>query len=340
MAVFHDNPALRDHWYAVATDVGLSSGPVSRTLLGEPLVIYKDANGRAIAAPDRCPHRQAPLSAGKVERGVLVCCYHGWSFGADGKCVRIPSAPPDFPIPQNSHLQCFETAVRYGLIWVCLGNPANGIPEISHEDDAAFRRINSPVKTWKVSATRMTDNFLDIAHFPWVHRGTFGSSQRTLVPKIKLLDLDNGFYGYEYSVVAENPPTASLTTVQDTTDVNRKMTTGFQLPFTVRSTIEYSTGLQHIILLLTTPIDDVTSYFTFVIWRNDDFRVSAEDIIQFDRMIGEEDRTMLEKIPGVLPFSHGALATTQSDKASTAWRVRFAQLLGIKDAAASGTSSK
>ena len=79
------------------------------------------------------------------------------------------------------------------------------------------------------------------------------------------------------------------------------MSSGFNLPFTVRSTVAYETGLEHIIFMLSTPIDDVTSYFTFVIWRNDDFSVSAEEVIQFDRAIGAEDKRMLERIPGVLP---------------------------------------
>ena len=80
------------------------------------------------------------------------------------------------------------------------------------------------------------------------------------------------------------------------------MTTGFALPFTVRSTIHYETGLDHVILLCTTPIDDGHSYFTFVVWRNDDHTVPAEEVIAFDRAIGAEDRRMLERLPGVLPL--------------------------------------
>ena len=327
MAIFHDNPQLRSHWYAIATDVEVSNGVVGRQLLGEPLVLYKDSAGMVIAAPDRCPHRETPLSAGTVKDGVLVCCYHGWSFGENGKCVSIPSADPGFPIPKGGHLACYRAEVRYGLVWVCPGDPVADIPDISQESDEAFRRINNPVDIWKVSATRMTDNFMDIAHFPWVHIGTFGNRQRTQVEKIDLKELPGGFHGYEYNVVAENPPAAGLTSGQDTGDVSRKMTTGFYLPFSVRSTIEYATGLTHIILLLTTPIDDVNAYFTFVVWRNDDFRVPSEDIVLFDRMIGEEDRVMLEKIPGVLPFEHRELANTQSDKPSTAWRMKFLRLL-------------
>ena len=314
----------------MATDVEVTNGVIGRQLLGQKLVLYKDASGTVNVAPDRCPHREAPLSAGEVKDGALVCCYHGWSFGEAGKCISIPSADPGFPIPKSGHLACYKSEVRYGLVWVCLGEPVSDILEIPQEADSTFRRINNPVDHWKVSATRMTDNFLDIAHFPWVHTGTFGNSQRMGVEKIDLEDLPNGFHGYEYGVVAENPPAAGLSSGQSAGDVSRTMTTGFYLPFSVRSTIKYDTGLEHIILLVTTPMDDLNSYFTFVIWRNDDFSVSSEDTVLFDRSIGEEDRVMLEKIPGVLAFEHGALANSQADKPSTAWRLKLTQLLKDK----------
>ena len=79
------------------------------------------------------------------------------------------------------------------------------------------------------------------------------------------------------------------------------MTSGFCLPLAVRSTIAYDTGIQHLLLLLSSPIDAVTSYFTFVVWRNDDFDVPAEEVVAFDRAIGEEDRQMLERLSGELP---------------------------------------
>ena len=329
MAIFFDNPALRNYWYALATELEITERPVARTLLGEKIVIYRDPAGNIIAAPDRCPHREAPLSAGTVERGVLTCCYHGWSFAGDGKCVAIPSADPDFPIPDNAHLSRFNASARYGLVWVCLGDFPKELPAITQEEDKSYRRINNPVDLWRTCAMRMTDNFLDIAHFPWVHTGTFGNRQRTFVPEIELEMLEGGYYGYQYKVKADNPPGANLTSGRISEVVSRQMTTGFHLPFAVRSTISYNSGLHHIMLLLTAPIDDVTSYFTFVVWRNDDFSVSAEDMIAFDRMIGEEDKQMLEKVPGVLPFSPPALANSQSDKPSVAWRFQFARLLGV-----------
>jgi phenylpropionate dioxygenase-like ring-hydroxylating dioxygenase large terminal subunit len=328
LAIFYDNPILKNYWYAVASDVEVTAGITGRRLLGESLVLYKDATGSVVAAPDRCPHREAPLSSGKISDGVLACCYHGWAFGTQGKCVSIPSADPELPIPGSCHLSCYRAQVRYGLVWVCLGDPVADIPDIPQDNDESFRRIHNPVDTWQVSATRMTDNFLDIAHFPWVHAGTFGNSQRTFVPKINLQELPNGFYGYEYHVVADNPLAAQMSSGETKTQVNRTMSTGFHLPFTVRSTIRRDSGLEHILLLLSTPIDDVSTYFTFVVWRNDDFSVPSEDTVLFDRLIGAEDKTMLEGIPGVLPLARGALASTQSDKPSTAWRMKFVELLG------------
>ncbi|MDZ7643045.1 MAG: hypothetical protein U5K76_01675 [Woeseiaceae bacterium] len=221
---------------------------------------------------------------------------------------------------------------------MCLGDQPSALPAISQDADDTFRRINNPVEAWRASAVRMTDNFLDIAHFPWVHTGTFGNRQHTHVGKIDLEDLDDGYHGYRYDVEAENPAGARVVSGQESDTVYRQMTTGFMLPFTVRSTIRYETGLRHIILLLSSPIDDVHSYFTFVVWRNDDFSVSAEEAIAFDRMIGAEDKVMLEQVPGVLPLTPRGVASTQSDKASTAWRLQFARMLGLEDASG-GTSA-
>jgi phenylpropionate dioxygenase-like ring-hydroxylating dioxygenase large terminal subunit len=328
MAIFFDNPALANCWLPAATETEIGRSPVARTVLGRRIVLYRDRRGAVIVAPDRCPHREAPLSAGVVDGGVLTCPYHGWSFGEDGRCVRIPSAPADVAPAANCHLERIPAVERYGLVWVSFGTGPAELPLIRQERDPAFRRINNPIEEWRVSATRMVDNFLDYSHFPWVHRGSFGSSQPTEVPLIRLETLDDGYYGYEYEVIASNPPEAQLISGQAGDRVGRHMTTGFHLPFAVRSTIAYQSGLRHVLLLLSTPIDDVTSYFTFVAWRNDDFSVSAEDVIAFDRMIGAEDKAMLERIPGVLPLSLRALASTQSDRPSIAWRQQFARLLG------------
>ena len=105
------------------------------------------------------------------------------------------------------------------------------------------------------------------------------------------------------------------------------MTTGFALPFTVRSTIHYETGLDHIILLCTTPIDDVTLVLHVRhLAQRRLHACPAEEVIAFDRAIGAEDKRMLERVPGVLPLEQTATVSVQADRASVEWRRRLAAL--------------
>src|SRR5262249_21129467 len=147
----------------------VAPGPLAVTVLGEPLVLWRMANGVLTAARDRCPHRDAPLSLGQVGARGLQCPYHGWTFGASGGCVWIPSAPPARAVPPTARLTTVHASERYGLVWVSLEAPVAAIPAMTYDEDVRFRRINTPVEVWRVSATRMADNFLDIAHVPWVH---------------------------------------------------------------------------------------------------------------------------------------------------------------------------
>lgn len=327
MTKFAHRPALRSAWHPVAESRDLVDRPSAVTLLGEALVVWRGPDGRVVVAADRCPHRQAPLSAGVVADGVLSCVYHGWSFGEGGRCIAVPSSGPGATVPPAAHLDVAAVEERYGLVWVALDEPAGGLPVIAEEGDPAFRRINSGIQAWAVSAPRMVDNFCDISHFPWVHAGTFGAGQSPLVPRIELDDLGDGWYGYAYEVDADNPELAEATTGSAADVVHRRMSTGFHLPLTVRSTIEYESGLQHVLLLCSTPVDDVSSLFTFVVWRNDDHETDPEDVIAFDRAIGEEDRRLLEQLVGTLPLGRTDLASVQADRCSVEWRRRFAELV-------------
>jgi len=325
---FIDSAALRDAWYPVIEGAEVSDTPTAVRLLGDDYVLWRTSDGSLGAAPDRCPHRESPLSIGAVVDDTLVCRYHGWGFSTDGQCVAVPSSGPEAAIPPAAHLPCVKVEERYGLVWISPGEPSGDIPAIEQDADPAFRRFNTGVDTWAVSAPRMVDNFLDISHFPWVHTGTFGRAQHIQVAKIELTQLDSDFFGYAYEVDAGNPVEAQATTGSDADVIHRFMSTGFHLPFVVRSTVRYDDGLEHIILLCSTPVDDNTSLFTFVVWRNDDHSADPEETIAFDRAIGAEDKVMLEQVPGTLGLGRTDLVSVQSDKPSVEWRRRFAELIG------------
>ncbi len=332
MTSFVDRPELQNAWFPIleGDDVG-TDVVLSVRLLGDDYAVWRTADGALVAAPDRCPHREAPLSIGTLDGGELTCAYHGWKFANEGTCVLIPSSGPDATIPPAAHLRCIHVVEQYGLVWLCPGTPEHPIPRIAQDDDPAFRRLNSGVEHWTTSSPRLVDNFMDFSHFPWVHTGTFGGAQDPYVPHLDLEQLDDDFYGYTYEVMASNPDDATAVSGSNEEVVHRVMTTGFSLPFLVRSTITYDDGLQHILLLCSTPIDDVNSIFTFVVWRNDDHSTDPEEILAFDRAIGAEDRAMLERVPGTLPLGRLGLASVQSDKPSVEWRRRFAEMAGIDE---------
>jgi phenylpropionate dioxygenase-like ring-hydroxylating dioxygenase large terminal subunit len=322
-------PALRRAWHALtrSIDVGPASGPLAVTVCGEDLVVWRAGDGRVVAAPDCCPHRQAPLSAGTIVGGDLRCCYHGWTFDGGGRCVAIPALDADATIPPRAHLRTVATQERYGLVWICLDEPAAPLPNVPEDADGAFRRIVEPVARWHVAATRAVDNFLDVAHFPFVHAGTFGGAAEARVAPVTLEALGD-FYGWRYEVRAANAGAATTASGQSSDVVERAMTTGFSLPFVVRSTIDYrASGLRHVLLLVTTPVDDEHSLFTFVVWRNDDRSVPDDEVVAFDRAIGAEDKLMLERIPGTLPLDATSLVSTQADRASLEWRRQLRAML-------------
>jgi phenylpropionate dioxygenase-like ring-hydroxylating dioxygenase large terminal subunit len=318
------NPALRTQWYVVADASSVSArAPLGVTLLGDRYVLWRDDDGRLAAAPDRCPHREAPLSLGSVTAGCLECPYHGWTFDSDGVCVRIPSSGPDAPIPSAAALPLLPVRERYGLVWLCPGAPVGEPPMIAQDDDPSFRRVTAPPETWAVSATRMVDNFCDVAHFPYVHAGTIGSDTDPVVAPVNVEPLDADFVGYRYAVDVRD----------DRGDhVRQQMSTGYHLPFVVRSTTYYESGPRaghdRVLLLCTSPIDDVTSLFAFVSWRNHDHELTDDEFLAFDRAIGAEDRAMLERIGGVLPLDPSATVSVRADRLSVDWRRRLGALLG------------
>ena len=115
---------LRDLWYFAATSGELKRGrQFRREILGEPVMLAREADGRAFALRDICPHRAVPLSAGRqVETGGRVtveCPYHGWRFGADGGCALIPSLVEGQPYePSRINVRRYPLHEAHGLVLI------------------------------------------------------------------------------------------------------------------------------------------------------------------------------------------------------------------------------
>jgi len=101
-----------------------SDAPFATRLWGEPMVLYRDTDGEIVCARDVCPHRSAPLSMGELKDGELRCFYHGWAFGAGGRCVDVPTIQDSRRAKLGSNCATVFAVVEVdGLIWVWRGNP-------------------------------------------------------------------------------------------------------------------------------------------------------------------------------------------------------------------------
>jgi len=117
--------SFSSRWYVVGLSEQLGTDkPFATRLWGEPLVLFRDPAGEAVCVRDVCPHRSAPLSMGDVSQGTLTCFYHGWSFGAGGKCVNVPTIPAERrPNLEAMCADAYAVAEREGALWVWRGNP-------------------------------------------------------------------------------------------------------------------------------------------------------------------------------------------------------------------------
>jgi len=186
------DPALRRAWHVAARSADVGRDPLAVQLLGEPWVLVRlptaDGTGtRLTAFADRCPHRLAPLSAGQVVGGVLQCAYHGWCFDADGACTEIPALDGPDHIPGRARATTPAAITeRAGLVFLAPEVPENELFDFSGFDEAGFLHgALEPIRA-RVGAGLMIDNFLDQAHFPFIHAATIGSDDAREMPELTI----------------------------------------------------------------------------------------------------------------------------------------------------------
>ena len=292
-------PVFRKFWHAVMPLSMLAEGrPVPFTLLGEKIVLFLDAQGQPAALKDRCCHRTAQLSKGRCVNGALECGYHGWTYNAAGRVIRIPQYEPGRAIPADYGTPAYRCTAKHGYAWVALvgagEEPLAPIPEVPEFGAPGWRTIFQFYETWATSPVRALENSFDNSHFSFVHRATFGVAAQPKPSKYELVDTDGGFRA-ETVIDASNPP--AFHRVSGSTDAitQRHMRNAYYLPFSRRLDIEYPSGVRHVIINCFTPIDDGRLQLAQWLFRNDtEADCPAQLLIDFDHVITREDKEMLE----------------------------------------------
>jgi vanillate O-demethylase monooxygenase subunit len=182
---------IKNCWYVAAWSSEVEAGkPFARTLLDIPVVLWRDSSGKVIAMNDRCSHRGAPLSTGRLEGDTLRCMYHGLLFNAGGRCVEIPAQER---IPPGLDVGTFPVVEQHRWIWIWMGDPAKAdpskVPDNHYLDDPEWRSLEGYVH-YDTSYLMIADNLLDLAHVSYVHETTLGGTDAIakVNPKIRLSD--------------------------------------------------------------------------------------------------------------------------------------------------------
>jgi nitrite reductase/ring-hydroxylating ferredoxin subunit len=150
---------LRNYWYPILQSEELGRDkPLAIQCLGENLVVWRNELNSPAVLSDRCPHRSAKLSLGRVLEGKLQCALHGLRFDTGGQCVLIPWEADNSPSLNEVHARSYPAQELGGYIWAYLGDPAKFPPprladelpeELSHDDEFLWFRM--PTEVWRTN---------------------------------------------------------------------------------------------------------------------------------------------------------------------------------------------
>jgi phenylpropionate dioxygenase-like ring-hydroxylating dioxygenase large terminal subunit len=308
--------------------------PHSVVLFGHELVVWRTASGQVQVWRDQCPHRGAKLSMGQVIDDVLECPYHGWQFTSQGQCKLIPVEPAFKPGPAHC-AKTYAVKEAYELVWVCLEpllgsqDPAQqDVPAFLQESDARLRKVLCGPYEVQASAPRLVENFLDMAHFGFVHEHWLGDRNHVSMPPYQVQEQPNAIKAtqcfawqpkssvhaqtgamVEYTYEVSAPYTAVLTKIPEA------------------STVEIS-DFQEAIALFVLPISDESSRVWIRLAMND-FESPDSRLQQFQDTIFSQDQPIVQsQRPKRLPLQSGEVHGP-ADKMSAAYR-RYLLRKGIE----------
>jgi phenylpropionate dioxygenase-like ring-hydroxylating dioxygenase large terminal subunit len=164
----HDNYPF-NCWFAIATSDEIGAALVGRRILGRSLVLFRQTSGEIAALDDRCSHRAAPLSTGQLVDDQVVCPYHGFTYAANGVCVRVPSQRH---VPYGARVRSYPIREEPPFVWIWLGNPVRSgsadPPDLPWLRESGWKTLGGSMQ---IAANYMLlhDNALDRTHFPYVH---------------------------------------------------------------------------------------------------------------------------------------------------------------------------
>lgn len=304
-------PYLRDCWYMAAWSDRIGEGEVlRRILLNEAVALYRGTSGRVVAVADRCPHRFAPLSAGRVVGDVLVCGYHGLGFDRTGTCVVNPYGPA----LQKAKVRSWPMVERHGIAWIWMGNvnacDPDLIPDFGWLHEApATASSHGEILSGGGGYELYVDNIMDLSHTDYLHADTLGQGGVVFnKPQVSLAD---EWIEVAWRSLNARPPAfypRMITGLPELVDLTLTVRWYPASIMRLDSEVTYegrpSTDAHRAIAAhIFTPESDGRTHYFYAITRN-----FAEEDEALNRMIADartnifqtEDKPMIEKVHAVM----------------------------------------
>ena len=312
-------------WHPVALADAVGDQPQAVQLLGQALVLWRGPAGQVLAWKDRCPHRGARLSLGRVAEGRLECPYHGWQFDAQARCQRVP-ALPEFEPPASHCATAFDTTLAHGLVWVRLAKPEGAPLPVPAWEAGGLRTVDCGPYDVATSAPRVVENFLDMAHFSFVHEDWLGSRSHTRIDDYAVQETAagvraTGCKAWQPRSNLHSVAPAQVEYVYEVTGPFSAVLT--KVPEAGSTAVE---GWRESIGLFVCPVAHEQSRVWFRL-AVADFHTPDEALRAFQHTIFTQDQPVLEsQTPKRLPLDLRAELHTTADRLSSAYRRHLARL--------------
>ena len=199
----------RNQWYVAAYGREIGTELFSRTICDEPILFWRTRNGEVTAMSDRCVHRRFPLSRApsRLVDDQVVCGYHGFTYGVDGRCVAVPGQSR---VPRTARLTTYPVVEQDSFVWVWIGDPAQAdasrIPRAPYLDSPHYTTV-SGMEPLQARFSLLVDNLLDLSHETYLHGGYIGTPEVAATPITTEVDDEAGtVYVSRHMADTECPP--------------------------------------------------------------------------------------------------------------------------------------
>jgi len=314
------NKLLLKDWYVICRKEEIEENKILlKYVFDQEIIIWKKKE-RIMAWENLCIHRGSRLSLGSIKNGILKCAYHGWEYNQDAQCVKIPSQP-DIKIPKKACVKSYKVIEKMNMVWINLSKDTNDFVNIKEFNESNFNHVASGPYIMKASAPRVIENFLDVAHFPFVHENHLGVKDKPIIDDYDVVSSNKGIHASNVKVFQPNP---------DGTNKPGEVIYDYHVhsPFVASLGKDVSNKERFVLVFYVTPISETKSMIYTLTLMN--FGKLDDKIVRdYQDFITAQDVPIVEsQRPELLPMDLQEELSIRSDKISIAYR-RYLKKMNI-----------